>query len=154
MTPEQRQSIIAEAETWLRTPWHHNARVRGAGVDCGQLCIAAYVGSGLVPDFQTGTYSPDFMMHKHEERFLAFVTQYLDEVEKPEPGDVAVWKFAKCFAHGAIVVDWPRIIHAHRPERMVVYGDATQGPLARTGKGLFAARREVRFFSIAGRLAP
>src|SRR5690349_11447583 len=42
--PPWRARLLDEARTWLLTPWHHNARVRGAGVDCGQLLIACYVG--------------------------------------------------------------------------------------------------------------
>jgi hypothetical protein len=40
------------------------------------------------------------------------------------------------FAHGAIVVDWPRLIHAWH-DAGVVYADADQGQLA---------RRMTRFF--------
>ena len=29
-----------------------------------------------------------------------------------QPGDFVVFRVGRCFAHGAIVIDWPRIIHA------------------------------------------
>lgn len=148
-----RQAIVDEAMTWLRTPWMHAARVRGAGVDCGQLIIATYIGAGLVPHFETGPYPHDWMLHQEGERYLGWVEQYLDPVDTPQPGDVAAWRFGRCFSHGAIVVDWPFIIHAYRPERAVVYGDASKGPLARQhlpAGGSMA--RAVRFYSIAGRV--
>jgi hypothetical protein len=40
-----------------------------------------------------------------------------------------VFKFGRCFAHGAIVVEWPRLIHAWH-NAGVVYAEATQGQLA------------------------
>ena len=150
-----RSAVIAEAETWLKTPWHHNARVRGAGVDCGQHIIGSYIGAGLVEHFETGAYPADWMLHQAQERYLEWVERYLDPVDAPLPGDVAAWRYGHCFSHGAIVVEWPLIIHAYRPEGMVVYGDATKGALAREHlKAGGSAPRAVRFFTIAGRLTP
>jgi cell wall-associated NlpC family hydrolase len=148
-----RVAVVEEAKTWLRTSWHHRARVKGAGVDCGQLIIACFVNAGLVPDFETGEYAQDWMLNNSEERYLGFVEKHLDRVDSPLPGDVAVWKFGHCFSHGGIVVDWPSIIHAYRPERGVVYGEGDKGLLGRQHwpNGGFHAR-EHRFYSIAGRL--
>lgn len=143
MNAGQRQAVVAAAERWLRTPWQHNAKVLGAGVDCGQLIIAAYAEAGLIEDVETGSYAADFMLHRNEERFLEWVEKYLDRVDAPLPGDVAVWRIGKCFSHGAIVTAWPKIIHAYRRERMVVYGDGVRSDLG---------HRVVRFYSMAGRL--
>lgn len=148
-----RAAVLTEAESWLLTPWRHEARVKGAGADCGQFIIASFIGGGLVDHFETGTYPQDWMLHQSGERYLAWVEQYLDRVDVPQPADVAVWHFGHCFSHGAIVVDWPLVIHAYRPERAVVYGDATKGLLAREHlPGGGSEPREVRFYSIAGRL--
>jgi cell wall-associated NlpC family hydrolase len=148
-----RVAVVEEAKTWLRTPWHHNARVKGAGVDCGQHLIMCFINTKLVPYFETGDYSPDWMLHNTQERYLEWIEKYLDPVDTPRPGDVTAWKHGHCFSHGAIVVEWPIIIHAYKPERMVVYGDATKGLIARehlaTGG---SAPRELRHYSIAGRL--
>ncbi|WP_243729295.1 hypothetical protein [Paludibacterium purpuratum] len=130
--------------TWLRTPYHHAARVKGAGVDCAQILIAVYSEVGLIDDFQPDDYPSDWMLHRSEERYLSHVTQYAHQVEAPKPGDLIVWKFGHCFSHGAIVVDYPLIIHAYRPEQMVVMGDATQPALARCG----AKEREVTYWSL------
>lgn len=129
-----RERIVRSAEGWLGTPWHHRARVRGAGVDCGQLLIAAYVEAGLVADVETGPYRVDHMLHHDDEAFLRIVERFLSPLppgDLPQPGDVAVWRFGRCYSHGAIVTAWPGIIHAFRPERMVTRGDGTAGILAR-----------------------
>lgn len=34
-----RDDIVAEARTWLKTPFHHCGRVKGAGVDCVGLVV-------------------------------------------------------------------------------------------------------------------
>jgi cell wall-associated NlpC family hydrolase len=140
-----RARIIAAAESWLKTPWAHNQSVKGkgGGVDCGRYLLACYVEPGLVDDSALGSYPADWMLHRSEERFLGWVERYLDPVERPLPGDVAVWKFGRCFSHGAIVVDWPQIIHAYIPCRMVTRDDASKGDLV---------GREVRFYSLAARL--
>jgi len=126
---EQRARVVTEALTWLRTPYHHAARVKGAGVDCAQILIAVYAAVGLIEDFQPADYPSDWMLHRSEERYLGHVMQYAHQVSAPQPGDIAVWKFGRCFSHGAIVIDYPSIIHAYRPDQMVGYGDATQGEL-------------------------
>lgn len=148
-----RKRVIDEAQTWLRTPWHHNARVKGSGVDCGQFIIACYINAGLVANFETGDYPADWMLHQSEERYLSWVEKYLDPIEVPLPGDVAAWRYGHCFSHGAIVVDWPTMIHAYRRERGVVWGDATKGDIAREhlSEG-GSADRPVKFYTIAKRL--
>lgn len=139
---QQREAVVAEAHTWLRTPYHHLARIKGAGVDCAWLLIEVYTAAGIVEPFDPGHYPPDWMMHRDEERYLDWVTRYAHEVESPRPGDLAVWRFGRTFSHGAIVVEWPTIIHAYRRERCVTLGDGTHGELA--------PPREVRFYSLWG----
>jgi hypothetical protein len=82
-------------------------------------------------------YPPDWNLHRDAERYLNGVMRHAREIGgKPAMADVAVFKFGRCFAHGAIVVCWPRLIHAWC-DAGVVYGDADQPPL----RG-----RQVRFF--------
>lgn len=140
MTPQQ-QAIIDSAMTWLGTPYHHRACVKGAGVDCAQILKAVFVDVGLIEHFEEGDYPPDWMQHRSEERYLSFVTDRADLVDTPQPGDVALYKVGRCFAHGAIVVDWPLIIHASNRDREVVLADGTQGWLA---------ERDVQFWRAKG----
>jgi cell wall-associated NlpC family hydrolase len=125
-----RQDIVEEAKTWLRTPWMHRQRVKGCGVDCAQLLIGVFSGVGMIKEFDTGEYPSDWMMHRSEERFQGFVRQYAKQVDKPLPGDIVLYKVGHCFAHGAIVVEWPLIIHAFLREGSVVYGEGDNGWLS------------------------
>src|SRR5437879_1968913 len=38
----QRQAVVDEAMTWLKTPFHHRAAVKKAGVDCACLIAEAF----------------------------------------------------------------------------------------------------------------
>jgi cell wall-associated NlpC family hydrolase len=122
--------IIKEAMSWLGTPYHHLARVKGAGVDCAQILIGVFAAVGLIKEFDTGDYPMDWMMHRDEERYLGFIMDYADEVTEPQAGDVVLYKVGRCYSHGGIVTKWPEIIHASRPDRMVVLADGSQGWLA------------------------
>lgn len=154
MTPAQRAAVVAAAARWIGTPWHHRARVLGAGVDCGQLLIAAYAEAGLIEPFDPGPYRVDHMLHSEREEFLAIVERFmrrLPDGEAPQPADVAVYRFGRCHSHGAIVEAWPAIIHAFRPERMVTRGDGAGGILARERlPGGGSEPRPVRFYTFKG----
>jgi len=134
----QRQAIIDEAMTWLRTPWRHAAAVKGAGVDCGRIVIEIYANCGLIERFTPAPYMQDFAIHSSEERFLENIERYAVQVNSPQQGDIAVWKFGRCFSHAALVVLWPEIIHAKIDEG-VLLDNGEQGDLA---------GREVRFYSV------
>lgn len=134
----QRQRVCDAARTWLSTPYHPHARVKGVGVDCATILAEVYIEAGLVPHVEIGHYSPDWHHHRSEELYLKEIEKYAHEVTEPKAGDIAVWQFGRTFSHGAIVLDWPLIIHAVI-DRGVLYGDAEKdGDLL---------GRKVRFFS-------
>ena len=111
----QRAAVVREALTWLGTPWRHAARVNGAGVDCGQFLIGVFAGAGLVPAFETAEYPPDWHLHRSEERYLSHVERFCGRIPGPPlPGDLVLYRWGRCLAHGAIVVDWPTIVHSYR----------------------------------------
>ncbi len=114
MNEDKRKEVVAEARTWLRTPYHHMARVKGAGVDCVQIIIAVYAQCGLIEDFQPEFYPPDWHLHRSDEKYLQGVTKYATRipVEEVLPGDLLLFRFARCASHGAIVTEWPRVVHA------------------------------------------
>ncbi len=153
----RRAAVVAEAETWIGTPYHHMGRIKGAGVDCLTLLAEVYEAAGIIPHIDLEFYPPDWNLHRDAERYLAGVMQHAHEYqffgapyrrsegeippfhppkEKPEPGDVAVFKFGRCFAHGTIVTEWPLLIHSW-VNGGVMRGDAKQPMLA---------GRPVRFF--------
>lgn len=123
-----RDQIIAEARGWLGTPYHHMARVKGAGVDCAMLLLEVYQALGLVPAIDIAHYPPDWHFHRGEERYLSHIMAHATQVEAPLPGDVALFKFGRCVSHGAIVLEWPMVIHAYFRQGCLI-ADATGGEL-------------------------
>lgn len=137
-----REKIIAEAMSWLRTPWHHEARVKGAGVDCAQFLIAVFAAVGLVEDFKTEHYPRDWHLHRDEPRFLSYLLQHADPIETPLPGDVAMFQYGRHAAHGSIVMDTagPTVIHAWIDEGMVTLTDLSVSPLRERLSGFYRLR--------------
>jgi cell wall-associated NlpC family hydrolase len=108
-----RERVVAVAMSWLGTPHHHHARVKGAGVDCGQFVAAVFEEAGVVAAFETDEYPHDWHLHRSEERYLGYVNRYAKRIyDNPQPGDIVLYRYGRCISHGAIVVKWPQIIHS------------------------------------------
>jgi len=102
--------------TWLRTPHHNGARLKNVGVDCGQFPLAVYEAVGLIPPTATSRYSPQFHLNRGEEWYLSYcqsLGRELGDGEKPQNGDFAIYKVGRVFSHGAIIIDWPHVIHSY-----------------------------------------
>jgi NlpC/P60 family putative phage cell wall peptidase len=132
-----RAVVIQEAKSWIGTPFHHAARVKGAGVDCLMLLAEVYERAGAASRIDPPFYVPDWHLHRDAERYMEGLLHYAHPIDEPEPGDIALFRFGRTFSHGAIVTEWPRLIHAYWSIG-VVWGDATLFPLD---------RRPVRFFT-------
>lgn len=53
-----RAEVVSEARSWLGTPYQHQARVKGIGVDCAGLLIGVARALGLVaPAFDVNGYA-------------------------------------------------------------------------------------------------
>jgi cell wall-associated NlpC family hydrolase len=113
----QRAAVVAEARTWLRTPYHHRARLKGVGVDCGMLLAEVFPAAGVVKEFiDPGDYPADWHFHRDTERYLEVLRRYAPfdvAVADLQPGDVPVWKFGRTFSHGAIYIGDGQIIHSY-----------------------------------------
>lgn len=109
----ERQKVVAEARTWIGTPYISNGCVKGAGVDCGMLLIAVYSAVRVIDWFDPRPYPAQWALHQRAERYLMEVERWGCEVETPLMGDTVLFKFGHCWAHGAIISDWPHIIHAN-----------------------------------------
>jgi cell wall-associated NlpC family hydrolase len=122
----ERAAVVAEAHSWLGTPYHTGAGIKGVGTDCAFLSIRAYADAGVLPEIQPAHYPMDFALHRSAEIYLSWAQRYGQQIDgPPDPGDLVVWKFGRCFSHGAIVVAWPIIIHALIKEG-VTLGDASR----------------------------
>jgi len=139
LNADQRAAVVAEARTWLATPYHHAAAVKGAGVDCAFLLISVFHACGLLPAIDPRPYPHDWHLHRDDERFMGWVEQYADPVADPLPGDIALYQFGRCVSHGALVVEWPMVIHAYVREGCT-YADGMRGQLANRLVGFWRLR--------------
>ena len=135
-----RDKVIEEARTWIGTKYAHRGRSKGkdGGVDCAQSIYLIFRECGLCEEMALTEYTPDFFCHRGVERYMETVLQHCREVKEPHPGDIALFKIGRIFAHGGIVTKWPFIIHASRQAGNVLEERATTGWLA---------GRQVKFFS-------
>ncbi|HEY3919460.1 MAG TPA: hypothetical protein VGL83_16850 [Stellaceae bacterium] len=67
---------------------------------------------------------------------------------KPKPADIALWKFGRCFSHGAIVLDWPLVIHAYAGKGCVLEDASRARWLAQRGERSERSPRPVKFFRL------
>lgn len=85
------KEIAKAALPWLGTPHVNQARVRGRGVDCGMLLIAALEDSGAIKSgsITIAPYSNEWHLHHSEEWFLSYVKKYCEPVkyEEMQEGD-------------------------------------------------------------------
>jgi len=149
LTNEQRRNIVRAAKEWLGTPYHHMARVKKAGADCAMFPLAVYQECGVLPkDFRPPQYAMQWHLHRSDEMYLKTIEPFAQEVPgdvsgapgwRPSAADFIVFKFGRAFSHGAIVVEWPMIIHSYIPHG-VQLGDAL-----RDGEMI---GREIKFFEV------
>ena len=114
---EERLAVVQAAVSWLGTPYMGNQGVKGSGVDCGFLLLRTFQEARIIEEaIDPGYYSQQWHMHKREERYLNWVLKYAHEIPSPPeniplPGDIIMFKFGLVYAHGAVVTNYPMIIH-------------------------------------------
>lgn len=115
-----RAAVIAEARSWLGTPYHHAANLKGVGVDCAMLLVEVFRAVGLVAEgFDPRPYPRTWYLHRDEERFMGFLIDQSRRTDAPQAGDVALYRFGRTASHGAILIDDDYMIHAYQPSGQV-----------------------------------
>jgi cell wall-associated NlpC family hydrolase len=127
----ERTAVVEEALSWLRTPYHALARIKGVGVDCAQLVIAVYTTALGIEEPAIGTYAIDWFLHSPEEKYLEGLAPYAMERKSAEltgePGDIALFRFGRAISHAGIVVEWPLMVHADRHTGRVTLDSLADG---------------------------
>lgn len=111
MDTEGRERILIEARSWIGTPYHHKGRIKGVGVDCGGLLYEVYGKFYPLKPFPE-SYPADWAMHRGAELYLDFISEYVLEVREPQPADIVVFRYGRCFSHGGIWTERNTVIHA------------------------------------------
>jgi NlpC/P60 family putative phage cell wall peptidase len=125
--PVRPEALVTEARRWLGTPFRHQGRIRGEGVDCIGLVLEPARALGLT-DYRPGAYSrlPDAGTLRRE------VARHLVTVAKAEmrQGDILLLAAPLSPCHLALIGELAgalTMIHASGPiGRVVEHGiDAT-----------------------------
>ncbi|MBV7410162.1 NlpC/P60 family protein [Maritimibacter sp. DP1N21-5] len=111
--------IVAEARSWLGTPYVHQASCRGAGADC--LGLVRGIWRAVVGDepVTLPAYTPDWSEAARDEALMRGAGLYLDPANgAPQPGDIVLLRMrdsavAKHLGVVAEVGSAPTFIHAY-----------------------------------------
>lgn len=121
-----REEVVKEALSWLRTPYHKGAMVKGIGADCASFLYSVYKSCGIIHDDEfIERYSHDWFANTDSERYLIHAMRHAAKIAEavcnrslaPEAGNFVLSKCvgSRLFNHGGIVVNWPTVIHAVAP---------------------------------------
>ncbi|WP_300379342.1 NlpC/P60 family protein [Henriciella sp.] len=113
----RRADIVAAAESWLGTPYQHQASRKGAGTDCLGLLRGVWREVCGAEPQPVPPYTPDWAEALADDLLMASARQHLNETAPghAREGDVLLFRMrlgvpAK---HCAILVAPERIIHAY-----------------------------------------
>ena len=118
----KRAAIITEARSWLGTPYHHQAALKGVGCDCIGLLRGIFAAFGGIVDLPAD-YSPTWHVHRAEERLRDGLERYGQEVPllSARPGDILLFGVGRGpAAHGAVLIEPEIMIHAYAEAGSVV----------------------------------
>lgn len=110
------EAIVAEARSWIGTPYRHQASLKGIGCDCLGLLRGVWRAViGPEPEFPP-PYSPDWA-EAGADTLLAAARRHLVQVSEAEiaPGDVLLFRWREGLAakHCAIATSADTMVHAH-----------------------------------------
>ncbi|HZH12454.1 MAG TPA: NlpC/P60 family protein [Microvirga sp.] len=116
MTEDVSARVIAEARSWIGTPYRHQASLKGVGCDCLGLLRGVWRHvMGAEPELPP-PYSPDWA-EAGADTLVAAARRHLVEIDAAAfmPGDVLLfrWRDALPAKHCAIATSAETMIHAH-----------------------------------------
>lgn len=112
------EAIVAVARTWIGTPYHHQASLKGIGCDCLGLIRGVWRHFyGLEPE-ALPPYTPDWAEATGKEQMLEAARRFLipQSITERCPGDVLLfrWKPGTPAKHAAIMSGTRHFIHAYQ----------------------------------------
>ncbi len=122
------QTLVRQARTWLRTPFHHQARLKGKGCDCLGLIVGVVDELGLKDKEGVRLAAYDEITYPKEPDgayLIEKLTGLLAEVPiaEAQAGDLALFKVRENPQHLAILTDYNGelgMIHCYAQARRVV----------------------------------
>lgn len=132
-----REQIVAEALSWVGTPFHPHGYAKGpsGGCSCETCAVGIYRGAGLLPpDLIVPQGSLQWSRANKESLIEPFIdkelSRYFDKVgltHEPEPGDLLGFQPGACVHHLGVFVGETSFVHCLR-----IYGVHTASLLDAT----------------------
>jgi NlpC/P60 family putative phage cell wall peptidase len=111
-----RPHVVTLASTWLGTPYHHQASVKGTGTDCVGLIRGVWRGLYGGDAEAAPAYTRDWAEASGRETLLEAARRHLIEIDPRDaaPGDVLVFRYrgSAIAKHAAILATPDTMIHA------------------------------------------
>lgn len=112
---------VAEARSWVGTPFKWQGSAKGYGADCmGLICgVARGIGHHAEASIARWNYSDSKPVPADE--LKSGLATVFDKVDDPAPGDIMLMRLAGMPQHMAIYCGRNRMIHAYfaGPERVI-----------------------------------
>jgi NlpC/P60 family putative phage cell wall peptidase len=116
--PISRAAIVAEALSWIGTPYRHQASLKGVGCDCLGLVRGVWRAFHGVEPEPLPAYTVDWAEASGRETLAEAGARHLIpvSVDNAMPGDVLLyrWRHGLPAKHAAILVPGERFVHAHQ----------------------------------------
>jgi NlpC/P60 family putative phage cell wall peptidase len=115
--PITADSVVAEARSWIGTPYQHQASLKGVGCDCLGLVRGVWRSTiGAEPE-PMPPYAPDWAEAASGGPLVEAALRHLVPIDRAAfgPGDILLFRWRACAAakHAAIVTAPDRMVHAH-----------------------------------------
>ena len=121
-----RAAVVAEARSWLGTPYAHRQQLRGHGVDCGGLVIAVGTATGLLR--MKAADVPVYGRLPNPRAIREVLERFLTPLDRPlQDGDIG-W-----FSWGSADPMHLAIMATHNGRRTMIHAHATAGQCVEHG---------------------
>lgn len=145
----QRAEVVRLALSWVGTPYRHWGATKDIAIDCAMLLVRCWIDAGVFQEFDPRPYPPHWHLHRAEERYLHWLESLAVEVEAPQPGDIGVFRFGRCFSHAGIMITPSRLVHANGHWVFCALSDLSEAQLEYFSPGM---KRPRKFFDVWGKL--
>lgn len=120
ITAEQGKQVIQCAKSYINTPFLHQGRIKGVGVDCAGLIIC--VNRDV---FNSSTDYTNYSPNPNPDVLLSVLSAHTEKIHASDvqDGDIVLFRFAKHPQHFAFIYfnnNLPYIIHAYSTYGKVV----------------------------------